>query len=113
MERDNGLVIWGWAPQLVILSHPSVGTFMSHYGWNSTLERILMGVPMVTWPMFGEQHFNSKLVTEELGIGIQFFQHMDVIPYQDKVDKFVRLILSSDEGTKMRKCVVKYQRLAK
>ncbi|GLJ06294.1 hypothetical protein SUGI_0035620 [Cryptomeria japonica] len=113
MERDNGLVIWGWAPQLVILSHPSVGAFMSHCGWNSTLESILMVVPMVTWPMFGEQHFNSKLVTEELGIGVQFCQHMDGIPCEDKVEKSVRLVLSSEEGTDMRKRAVKYQRLAK
>ncbi|GLJ07770.1 hypothetical protein SUGI_0073840 [Cryptomeria japonica] len=113
VERDKGLVIWGWAPQLVILSHPSVGAFMSHCGWNSTLESILMGVPMVTWPMFAEQHFNSKLVTEELGIGIQFCQHREAIPCEDKVEKSVRLVLCSDEGTEIRKRAVAFQRLGK
>ncbi|XP_057847176.2 anthocyanidin 3-O-glucosyltransferase 4 [Cryptomeria japonica] len=112
MERDIGLVIWGWAPQLVILSHPSVDAFMSHCGWNSTLESILKGVPMVTWPMFGEQHFNSKLVTEELGIGVQFCQDRDAIPCEDKVEKSVRLLLSSDKGTEMRKRAVKFKGLA-
>ncbi|XP_057847168.2 probable UDP-glucosyl transferase 73B6 [Cryptomeria japonica] len=113
MERDNGLVIWGWAPQLVILSHPSVGEFMSHCGWNSTLESILMGVPMVTWPMFAEQHFNSKLVTEELGIGVQFCQNLDAIPCEDKVEESVRLVLCTDEGTEMRNRALKFQRMAK
>ncbi|GLJ07767.1 hypothetical protein SUGI_0073790 [Cryptomeria japonica] len=103
MERSKGLVIWGWAPQLLILSHPSVGAFMSHCGWNSTLESILFGVPLVTWPMFSDQHFNSKLVTEELDIGVQFCQHMDEIPNEKKVEKAVRLVMGSEQGRQMRK----------
>nr|UXY92014.1 UDP-glycosyltransferase UGT16 [Glycyrrhiza glabra] len=69
--KDRGLVIRGWAPQLVILSHPAIGGFMTHSGWNSTLEAICAGVPMVTWPLFADQFFNERLVVEILKIGVK------------------------------------------
>ncbi|GLJ07765.1 hypothetical protein SUGI_0073770 [Cryptomeria japonica] len=113
MERTKGLIIWGWAPQLLILSHPSVSGFLSHCGWNSVLESIMMGVPLVTWPMFSDQHFNSKLVTEELGIGVQFCQHMDEVPNEEKVEMAVRLVMGSEQGKQMRKRAQELKELAK
>ncbi|CAL5378925.1 unnamed protein product [Camellia sinensis] len=68
--RDRGLIIRGWAPQVLILEHESVGGFVTHCGWNSTFEGISAGLPMVTWPVFAEQFFNEKLVTDILRIGV-------------------------------------------
>ncbi|KAL8541437.1 hypothetical protein ACS0TY_002632 [Phlomoides rotata] len=68
--KGRGLIIRGWAPQLMILDHPAIGAFVTHCGWNSTLEGICAGVPMVTWPIFAEQFFNEKLVTQILGTGV-------------------------------------------
>eukprot|EP00262_Sarcandra_glabra_P001482 TRINITY_DN1159_c0_g2_i2.p1 TRINITY_DN1159_c0_g2~~TRINITY_DN1159_c0_g2_i2.p1 ORF type:complete len:510 (-),score=47.68 TRINITY_DN1159_c0_g2_i2:129-1658(-) len=71
-ERLNGkgLIIRGWAPQILILDHPSIGGFMTHCGWNSILESVSAGVPMITWPLFAEQFINEKLITQVLETGI-------------------------------------------
>nr|ACB56927.1 glycosyltransferase UGT95A1 [Pilosella officinarum] len=66
---NRGLIITGWAPQLLILSHPSTGGFLSHCGWNSTAEAIGRGVPILGWPIRGDQFDNAKLVAYHLKIG--------------------------------------------
>ncbi|XP_020263396.1 scopoletin glucosyltransferase-like, partial [Asparagus officinalis] len=69
-NTDRGLVIKGWAPQVLILNHKSVGCFVTHCGWNSSLEAISAGKLMVTWPMFAEQFLNERLIIDVLGIGV-------------------------------------------
>ncbi|KAH7833444.1 hypothetical protein Vadar_006380 [Vaccinium darrowii] len=68
--KDKGLIIRGWAPQVLILDHEAVGGFVTHCGWNSTLKGITAGVPMVKWSVFTEQFYDEKLVTQVSRIGI-------------------------------------------
>ncbi|KNA20577.1 hypothetical protein SOVF_051180 [Spinacia oleracea] len=68
--KEKGMIIRGWAPQVIILEHEAIGAFVTHCGWNSTLEGISAGVPMVTWPIFAEQFYNEKLVTQILKTGV-------------------------------------------
>ncbi|KAH9686989.1 glycosyltransferase [Citrus sinensis] len=65
----KGLIIDGWAPQLLILNHQSMGEFISHCGWNSMVEAIGCGVPILAWPIRDDQHYNAKLVINHLKVG--------------------------------------------
>ncbi|KAE8661171.1 UDP-glycosyltransferase 73D1 [Hibiscus syriacus] len=69
--QGRGLLIKGWAPQVLILSHSAIRGFITHCGWNSTIESVCSGVPMITWPQFSEQFFNEKLIVEILKIGVR------------------------------------------
>jgi len=69
--KDRGLIIRGWAPQVLILWHKAIGGFMTHCGWNSTIEGICAGIPMITWPHFAEQFVNERLVVDVLKTGVE------------------------------------------
>ncbi|KAF5182496.1 7-deoxyloganetic acid glucosyltransferase [Thalictrum thalictroides] len=67
--KDRGYMV-GWCPQEQVLVHPAVGGFVTHSGWNSTLESIIAGLPMVCWPQMGDQQINSRYVSEVWKIGL-------------------------------------------
>lgn len=69
-ESGKGYLIWGWAPQLLILENSKIGGLVTHCGWNTVVESVNAGLPMVTWPLFAEHFFNEKLVVDVLKIGV-------------------------------------------
>ncbi|XP_065633972.1 scopoletin glucosyltransferase-like [Quercus suber] len=104
--EGKGLIIRGWAPQVLILDHQAVGGFVTHCGWNSTLEGVASGVPMVTWPMASEQFYNEKLITQVLKIGIsvgaqQWTGVVDGIK-REAIEKAMRQILVGEEAARAK-----------
>ncbi|XP_040380316.1 LOW QUALITY PROTEIN: anthocyanidin 3-O-glucosyltransferase 4-like [Oryza brachyantha] len=86
---DDGMVVRGWAPQTAILAHPSVGAFVTQCGWNSVLEAVGAGVPVLTWPMVCEQFITERPVTAVLGIGERLWGRRGVRSTRDEEKEVV------------------------
>ncbi|KAI3470813.1 hypothetical protein Pfo_027476 [Paulownia fortunei] len=76
--KSRGYMV-GWVPQQEVLAHPAVGAFFTHCGWNSTLESIAIGLPMLCWPYFADQTTNSRFVSEVWKIGLDMKDTCDRI----------------------------------
>ncbi|XP_020579726.1 UDP-glycosyltransferase 83A1-like [Phalaenopsis equestris] len=68
--RDRSLLV-GWAPQQQVLAHPSIGCFISHCGWNSTLEGVMNGTRFLCWPYFTDQFLNQSYICETWKTGLR------------------------------------------
>ncbi|KAL5790593.1 hypothetical protein ACOSQ2_005481 [Xanthoceras sorbifolium] len=108
--EGKGLIVRGWAPQVLILEHKAMGGFVTHCGWNSILEGVTAGVPMITWPTFAEQFYNEKLVTQVLkigvGVGVQQWARqrtaIEDFVRRERIEKRVKEIMVGDEAEEMR-----------
>uniref|UniRef100_A0A0E0EEL3 Glycosyltransferase n=1 Tax=Oryza meridionalis TaxID=40149 RepID=A0A0E0EEL3_9ORYZ len=70
VASGRGLMV-GWCDQEAVLGHRATGAFLSHCGWNSTVESLAAGVPMLCWPFFSEQVTNCRYACEEWGVGVE------------------------------------------
>lgn len=99
--RDRGLLV-PWAPQTAVLSHPSVAAFLTHCGWNSAIESIASGVPMLAWPRFGDQTTNCHYITDVWRIGLELQVTADKIGNgivdRKEIDQKVRKMLGKEEA---------------
>nr|ACB56925.1 glycosyltransferase UGT88A9 [Pilosella officinarum] len=103
---DRGLVVKSWAPQVAVLNHESVGGFVTHCGWNSVLEAVSAGVPMVAWPLYAEQKVNKVVLVEEMKLALQMEESDGGKVTATEVEKRVReLMESSEEGKGVRQMV--------
>ncbi|KAI5670566.1 hypothetical protein M9H77_10930 [Catharanthus roseus] len=79
----------GWAPQEEVLAHQAIGGFLTHSGWNSTLESIVAGKPMICWPFFVDQQINSRFVGEVWKLGLDMKDTCDRV----LIEKMVRELM--------------------
>ncbi|KAJ4805692.1 Glycosyltransferase [Rhynchospora pubera] len=104
-QKYKGLLVHGWAPQLKILGHKSTGAFLSHCGWNSILESMFNGVPIVAWPLNADQFYNSMMLVES-GVGIELARGEveSSAPTKEKVEKVMNLVMCPNaKGMEIRK----------
>ncbi|XP_052208983.1 hydroquinone glucosyltransferase-like [Diospyros lotus] len=99
--RDLGMAVPSWAPQIQILAHRSTGGFLSHCGWNSVLESIVHGVPIVAWPLYAEQKMNAVLLCEDLKVGYRVKVEENGVVGRDAIAGFVKGLIEGDEGGKL------------
>jgi len=112
--KKRGLIV-RWAPQVNVLAHASVGLFLTHSGWNSTLESMSMGVPVVGFPTFADQFLSCRFAKEVWKIGLDFedggLDDQKVV-MKEEVEDVVRRIMRTTEGKKMRDNVLRLKESA-
>ncbi|XP_078171271.1 7-deoxyloganetin glucosyltransferase-like [Carex rostrata] len=107
-EIKERSMLASWCPQEAVLKHPAIGAFLTHSGWNSTLETISGGVPVVSWPFFAEQQTNCRFVCTEWGIGMEIDNNVKRI----EVEVMIREIMGGEKGKKMKERALKWKESA-
>ncbi|GLU02691.1 hypothetical protein SLE2022_199320 [Rubroshorea leprosula] len=104
-SRNQGILIYKWAPQVEILRHKSTGGFLSHCGWNSVLESLCNGVPIIGWPLEGEQRFNSNFLEKEVGVCLEMARGTESATIKcDDVARTIKMAMGQTEkGEEMRR----------
>ncbi|CAN6203491.1 unnamed protein product [Urochloa humidicola] len=95
--KDRGKIV-KWAPQREVLAHEAIGAFWTHCGWNSTLESVCEGVPMLVQPCFGDQMVNARYVTHEWGVGMELGEVVE----RGRVAEAVKKMIVGGDGDRMR-----------
>ncbi|XP_048535869.1 scopoletin glucosyltransferase-like [Triticum urartu] len=113
----HGRIVRGWIPQRSVLAHPAVGGFLSHCGWNSVMESLAAGKPVLVWPQMAEQHLNAHHVTHIIGAGVRITAAGGagaVVGRAEVEHKIRRLMDAGDsDGQKMRAKAAWAQKAAK
>ncbi|KDP21784.1 hypothetical protein JCGZ_00571 [Jatropha curcas] len=111
LERTklNGIVV-AWTPQMEVLANSAIGVFITHCGWNSVMESIVGGVPMICRPFFGDQMLNGRMVEDVWEIGVKVESG---ILSKTGVIECLNKIFSHEKGKKMRENVKALKELAK
>jgi len=110
---EQGLVV-PWCHQLQVLSHASVGAFMTHCGWNSTLESLSLGIPMLAVPQWSDQPTNSAYIEEKWKAGIRLNKRSaNGLVGKEEVEKCIKIVMESQLGTELRKNALRWKKLSR
>ncbi|WVZ51129.1 hypothetical protein U9M48_002304 [Paspalum notatum var. saurae] len=109
--KDVGLVVPSWAPQTEVLGHDATGGFLTHCGWNSALESLVHGVPMLAWPLFAEQRMNAVVLAEGVGAAIRLPEVKDKEAIAVAVRELM-VMTGEGKGAVVRAKVVELQKAA-
>ncbi|KAI3705968.1 hypothetical protein L1987_76218 [Smallanthus sonchifolius] len=100
--KGRGVVHVGWVPQLRILSHSSIGGFLTHCGWNSAIEGLTFGRVLIFFPVMNDQGLNVRLLSgKKLGVEIPR-NEKDGFFTSDSVTESIKLAVVSEEGEELR-----------
>nr|XP_027062298.1 UDP-glycosyltransferase 74G1-like [Coffea arabica] len=108
----KGLII-SWGPQLDVLAHKSIGCFITHCGWNSTLEALSLGVPMIAMPQWTDQSTNAKFVNDIWKMGIKAQPDENGIVRRDVIGQCISIVMEGEIGQEIRKNAKKWKDLAR
>ncbi|KAL5989203.1 hypothetical protein ACLOJK_010093 [Asimina triloba] len=98
--QGRGLVVPSWAPQIEVLAHEATGGFLTHCGWNSTLESIVHGVPLIAWPLYAEQRMNAVMLVDGLRVAIRPRSTADAdhgVIGRDEIARVVKSLMDGED----------------
>lgn len=111
LEKQGKIV--PWCSQLEVLTHPSLGCFVSHCGWNSTLESLSSGVPVVAYPHWTDQGTNAKLIEDVWKAGVRLRVNGDGVVESEEIKRCIEIVMDGGEkGEELRKNAQKWKELA-
>ncbi|KAG9446702.1 hypothetical protein H6P81_012830 [Aristolochia fimbriata] len=110
--KEKGLVV-RWCSQLEVLSHKAVGCFVTHCGWNSTVEGLTVGVPMVACPQQADQPTNGKYIEEVWGVGVRPRVNDKGIFSREELKNCIKEIMEGESGVEIKKNACKWRKLVK
>lgn len=100
--KGRGLVVPSWAPQAQVLRHSSTAGFLTHCGWNSTLESVVNGVPLIAWPLYAEQKMNAAMLTEGIKVALRPRASENGIIGREEIANVLRGLMEGEDGKKIR-----------
>ncbi|KAK2977639.1 hypothetical protein RJ640_012476, partial [Escallonia rubra] len=109
---ENGLLV-NWCPQLKVLAHPAMGCFMTHCGWNSILEALSLGVPMLAVPQWTDQPTNAKYVVDIWQAGVRVKVDEKGMIRREEIETCIREVMEGERGNELKRNAVRWKELAK
>ncbi|XP_058183941.1 mogroside IE synthase-like isoform X1 [Rhododendron vialii] len=109
---EKGLIV-SWCSQVKVLAHRAVGCFMTHCGWNSTLEALSLGVPMVAVPQWTDQATNAKFIVDVWNVGLRVKANDKGIVTGEEIEVSVKEVMEGERGNELRRNAACWKELAK
>ncbi|KAK1390874.1 Glycosyltransferase [Heracleum sosnowskyi] len=110
-SADRGLIV-NWCPQLEVLAHKAVGSFMTHCGWNSTLEALCLGVPMMVMPQWTDQTTNAKYIVDVWQTGVRVKAHDKESITREDITKSVKDVMEGAKREELKANALKLKDMA-